>query len=51
MIPLDMRGRKPAIRRQPPVLGADTRAVLAEAGYSSREIERFIEERIAVAAD
>jgi crotonobetainyl-CoA:carnitine CoA-transferase CaiB-like acyl-CoA transferase len=47
-IPLDVDGRKPAIRMQPPVKGAHTRAVLAEAGFSPDEIERFVRDGTAV---
>jgi len=43
-LPLDMDGRKPRIRQQPPEKGAHTRAVLQEAGYSTEEIERLIEQ-------
>ncbi len=50
-IPLDMDGRKPRVRRQPPVMGADTRAVLAEAGYTAAQIDDLVEKRIVIAAD
>jgi crotonobetainyl-CoA:carnitine CoA-transferase CaiB-like acyl-CoA transferase len=50
-IPLDMDRRKPRIRMQPPLMGADTRAVLEDAGYTGREIEELIAERIVIAAD
>ncbi len=49
-IPLDMGGRKPRVRRQPPVMGADTRAVLAEAGYTEAQISRLVEEKVVIAA-
>ena len=41
-IPLDMDGRKPAIRMQPPQMGAHTRDVLAESGFSASEIEKLV---------
>ncbi len=50
-IPLDMDGRKPRVRRQPPVMGADTRAVLAEAGYTAAQIDDLVEKRVIIAAD
>ena len=50
-IPLDMGGRKPRVRRQPPVMGADSRAVLAEAGYTAAQIDELVEKRIVIAAD
>jgi crotonobetainyl-CoA:carnitine CoA-transferase CaiB-like acyl-CoA transferase len=37
-----MDGRKPAIRMQPPPMGAHTRAVLAESGFSADEIDRML---------
>ncbi|HEX6612123.1 MAG TPA: CaiB/BaiF CoA-transferase family protein [Hyphomicrobiaceae bacterium] len=49
-IPLDMDGRKPKVRRQPPVMGADTRAVLAEAGYTEAQISRLVEDRVVIDA-
>ena len=49
-IPLDMGGRKPAIRLQPPPMGADTRAVLAEAGYTRAEIEELVKSKVVIAA-
>ena len=49
-IPLDMGGRKPRVRRQPPVMGADTRAVLAEAGYTVAEIEELVKQKVVIAA-
>lgn len=50
-IPLDMGGRKPQVRQQPPEMGEHTRAVLADAGYSAREVEELIAARVVVAAD
>jgi crotonobetainyl-CoA:carnitine CoA-transferase CaiB-like acyl-CoA transferase len=49
-IPLDMGGRKPRVRRQPPEMGADTRAVLAEAGYTEAQISRLVEDRVVIDA-
>ena len=49
-IPLDMDGRKPAVRRQPPEMGADTRAVLAEAGYTPAQIDELVGSRAVIAA-
>jgi crotonobetainyl-CoA:carnitine CoA-transferase CaiB-like acyl-CoA transferase len=50
-IPLDMGGRKPAIRRQPPSMGADTRAVLAEAGFTKPEIDELVKQKVVIAAE
>jgi crotonobetainyl-CoA:carnitine CoA-transferase CaiB-like acyl-CoA transferase len=50
-IPLEMGGRKPRIRRQPPVMGADTRAVLAEAGYTDAQISELVAQRVVIATD
>jgi len=49
-IPLDMGGRKPAVRSQPPEMGADTRAVLAEAGYTPVQIDELVGSRVVIAA-
>ncbi len=44
-------GRTPgAVRSKPPLFGAATRAVLAEAGYDAGEIERLIEQGVALEA-
>jgi crotonobetainyl-CoA:carnitine CoA-transferase CaiB-like acyl-CoA transferase len=48
-IPLDMDGRKPAIRMQPPSMGAHTRAVLEESGFSREEIEQLVRDGVVVA--
>jgi crotonobetainyl-CoA:carnitine CoA-transferase CaiB-like acyl-CoA transferase len=50
-IPLDMGGRKPQVRRQPPAMGADTRAVLAEAGYTAAQIDELVEKRVVIASE
>jgi crotonobetainyl-CoA:carnitine CoA-transferase CaiB-like acyl-CoA transferase len=38
-LPIEMNGARPALRRQPPAAGSDTRTVLAAAGLSQAEIE------------
>jgi crotonobetainyl-CoA:carnitine CoA-transferase CaiB-like acyl-CoA transferase len=48
-LPLDMGGRKTRIRRQPPEMGADTRAVLREAGYSEEEVEQLVQRKTVIA--
>ncbi len=50
-LPLEMNGRKTKIRHQPPAMGNDTRAVLAEAGYTAQEIDELIAQRVVIAAD
>ena len=50
-MPLDMGGRKPRIRIQPPKMGADTRTVLAEAGYTAAEIEELVKQKTVIAAE
>jgi crotonobetainyl-CoA:carnitine CoA-transferase CaiB-like acyl-CoA transferase len=50
-IPLDMGGRKPRVRIQPPKMGADTRAVLAEAGYTKTEIDELVKQKVVIAAE
>jgi crotonobetainyl-CoA:carnitine CoA-transferase CaiB-like acyl-CoA transferase len=50
-LPLEMGGRKTRIRRQPPAMGADTRAVLAEAGYTDTQIDELIGQQVVIAAD
>jgi crotonobetainyl-CoA:carnitine CoA-transferase CaiB-like acyl-CoA transferase len=50
-IPLEMDGRKSRIRLQPPVMGAHTRAVLAEAGYTDAQISELIAQQVVIAAD
>lgn len=47
-LPLEMGGRKTRIRYQPPRMGEHTRAVLAEAGFAADEIERMVEQGVAV---
>jgi crotonobetainyl-CoA:carnitine CoA-transferase CaiB-like acyl-CoA transferase len=39
------------IRLQPPVMGAHTRAVLAEAGYTDAQISELIAQQVVIAAD
>ena len=50
-IPLDMGGRKPHVRYQPPGMGEHTRLVLAEAGYTDAQIDDLIKQRVVIAAD
>ncbi|MBI4205788.1 MAG: CoA transferase [Betaproteobacteria bacterium] len=50
-IPLDMGGRKPRVRQQPPAMGNGTRSVLAEAGYSAAQIDELVAQRVVIAAD
>ena len=49
-IPLDMGGRKPRVRLQPPEMGGHTRDVLAEAGYTGAEINELIDKKVVIAA-
>lgn len=49
-IPLDVGGRKPRVRQQPPEMGNGTRAVLAEAGYTAAQIDELVEQRVVVVA-
>ena len=48
-LPLEMGGRKTRIRLQPPRKGEHTREVLAETGYGTDEIERLVEQGVAIA--
>jgi crotonobetainyl-CoA:carnitine CoA-transferase CaiB-like acyl-CoA transferase len=50
-IPLEMDGRKPQVRQQPPRMGEHTLAVLAEAGYSPAQIEALVQQGIVIADD
>ena len=47
-LPLEMGGRKTRIRLQPPRKGEHTREVLAETGYGTDEIERLVEQGVAI---
>ena len=49
-IPLDMGGRKPRVRLQPPAMGGHTRDVLAEACYTAVEINELIDKKVVIAA-
>lgn len=40
-LPVEIQGRRPGLRRQPPAVAADTRDVLLEAGLDAAEIERL----------
>lgn len=48
-IPLEMDGHHFDVRQQPPRIGEHTREVLAEAGYSAVEIDRYIADGVIVA--
>jgi len=50
-IPLDMGGRKPELRYQPPKMGEHTRSILAEAGYTDAQISELIDHQIVIAAN
>jgi crotonobetainyl-CoA:carnitine CoA-transferase CaiB-like acyl-CoA transferase len=50
-IPLSMGSHKRTIRHQPPHKGQHTREILAEAGYTSAEIDEMIRQKIVIAAD
>jgi crotonobetainyl-CoA:carnitine CoA-transferase CaiB-like acyl-CoA transferase len=50
-IPLEMDGRKPQVRQQPPRMGEHTLAVLAEVGYSTQQINELVKQGIVVADD
>jgi crotonobetainyl-CoA:carnitine CoA-transferase CaiB-like acyl-CoA transferase len=45
-LPIEMGGERPDKRLDPPQLGADSRAVLREAGLSDEEIETLIRDKI-----
>ena len=47
-LPLEMGGRKTRVRRQPPVMGGDTRAVLKEAGYLEGEIHELVAQGVVI---
>jgi crotonobetainyl-CoA:carnitine CoA-transferase CaiB-like acyl-CoA transferase len=47
-IPLEMSGKTPGVRKQPPRMGEHTREVLAELGYDEAEIDRLVAGGIAV---
>ena len=47
-LPLEMGGRKTRVRRQPPVMGGDTRAVLKEAGYLEGEIDELVAQGVVI---
>ena len=40
-LPIEMRGARPGLRRQPPAVGGDTRDVLSAAGLSDGDIDRL----------
>jgi crotonobetainyl-CoA:carnitine CoA-transferase CaiB-like acyl-CoA transferase len=45
-LPIELGGRRPEKRRDPPQIGAHTRAVLAEAGLSAGEIDALIRDKV-----
>ena len=45
-LPLSLGGVVPGLRSQPPAVGADTRAVLTEAGYDAAELEELAREGV-----
>ena len=47
-LPLDMDGRKPQLRHQPPRKGEHTREVLEESGYAPEEIERLVKDGVVI---
>ncbi|TYC61916.1 CoA transferase [Rhodobacterales bacterium] len=49
--PVRYDGETPAVRRMPPALGAETREVLAEAGFADDEIERLLDGGFVVQSD
>jgi crotonobetainyl-CoA:carnitine CoA-transferase CaiB-like acyl-CoA transferase len=50
-LPLDMDGRKPTLRRQPPAKGEHTREVLEESGFARDEIDRLVIDGVAIVAE
>jgi crotonobetainyl-CoA:carnitine CoA-transferase CaiB-like acyl-CoA transferase len=48
--PVRYDGKAPALRSLPPAIGEHTRAVLAECGFGSEEIERLVAAGVVVAA-
>jgi crotonobetainyl-CoA:carnitine CoA-transferase CaiB-like acyl-CoA transferase len=50
LLPFTMNGKRMGVRLNPPLIGEHTRALLAEAGYSSLQIEAMLEAGAAVAA-
>lgn len=45
-LPIEMDGARPGKRRDPPAVGADSRAVLSEAGYTESEIEGLVRDKV-----
>ena len=45
-LPIEMDHRRPDKRRDPPAVGADSHAVLREAGFSESEIETLIRDKV-----
>ena len=44
--PLRANGERPALRVRPPRLGQDTAAILSELGYSARELEELVANKV-----
>ena len=51
LLPLAIDGQRPPLRRAPPALGADTRALLAELGYDAAAIEALCAAGVVAAAE
>ena len=49
-LPLEMDGRSSQVRLQPPRMGEHTREVLREAGYLAGEIDRLVQQGVAIAS-
>ena len=51
VLPLSLDGERPAVRMDPPSLGAHTRALLEEVGYTQAEIEQLLAANVIKAGD
>jgi crotonobetainyl-CoA:carnitine CoA-transferase CaiB-like acyl-CoA transferase len=45
-LPIELSGARPEKRKDPPLLGADSRAVLREAGLSDQEIDALVRDKV-----